>query len=67
MTIQSPSPQVGEVVDDAPAVGVEKHHFLAGFDGGERLGHGPRRRRAAVLAKWRIRRNADLRAMGRRR
>ena len=34
--------QVGEVVDDSAAVGVEKHDFLAGFDGRDGGGHGAR-------------------------
>ena len=39
-------PQVGEVVDDATAVGVEKHDFFAGFEGRDRVGH------AAILAEF---------------
>ena len=33
-------PQVGKIVDDAAAVGVEKHDFLAGFESRNALVHG---------------------------
>jgi len=32
--------QIGEVMDDATAIGIKKHHFLAGFNLGWGAGHG---------------------------